>query len=247
MTMVEAARESLRRPYRVPLSMIVMMAVVPGYILIPASITTNTLHTPALALDRAIPLQPVWSLVYGALYLSLILLPIFVVRDFTHLRRTMYAYLFVWLTAYVCFVLYPTVAPRPPKEIVPGTGFAVWALQSLYDSDPPFNCFPSIHVAHSFVSALTCLRIHRRVGVTAIAAAAVVAVSTLFTKQHYVLDVAAGIGLAAAAYLIFLRQQPRDVQDLDRRAAPALAIATLAAGLTGIAGFFVVYQVQGAP
>jgi membrane-associated phospholipid phosphatase len=247
MTMVQAARESLRRPYRVPVSMIVMMLVVPGYILIPASITTSTLHAPATALDRAIPLQPPWALVYGALYLSLILLPIFIVRDFEHLRRTMYAYLFVWLTAYVCFVFYPTVAPRPPKEIVPGSGFAVWALQSLYDSDPPFNCFPSIHVGHSFVSALTCLRIHRRLSIAALAAAAVVAVSTLFTKQHYALDAVAGIGLAVAAYLIFLRNQPREVDALDRRAAPALALATLGAGLAGVAGFFVVYQLQGAP
>jgi hypothetical protein len=41
-------------------------------------------------------------------------------------------------------------------------------LRFLYSSDPPYNCFPSLHAAHSFVSALTCYRVHRGVGIAAV-------------------------------------------------------------------------------
>lgn len=227
--------ESLARPYRVPLSMVLLSVLVPLYILLPAWLPPRVRYVPELALDRVIPVVPSWALVYGALYLFLILLPVFVVRQYGHIRRTMYAYLFVWLTAYAFFfLLYPTVAHRP--EVVSGAGFAVWGLQTLYAADPPYNCFPSLHVAHSFVGALACYGVHRRVGIVAGLCAALVAISTLFTKQHYVADVVAGIALAVFAYAVFLRRYPVDaVPDLDRRAAPALTACV--AGLVAVAVF----------
>lgn len=217
-------KRSLARPYRVPASMILLFALVPLYILIPEVLPPRTRYVPELALDRALPLVPSWAIVYGALYLFLILLPVFVLREDGLIRRTLHAYLLIWITAYVFFfVIYPTAAPRPGK--VTGEGFAVWGLRALYSSDPPYNCFPSLHVAHSFVSALACSRVHARVGIIATISAALVAVSTLLTKQHYVLDVVAGVFLALAACGIFLRHYPSDrIPELDRRAAPALAL-----------------------
>ena len=76
-----------------------------------------------MALDRVLPLQPGWALVYGPLYLYLILLPVFVVREKEQIRRTVFAYLSVWIAAYVCFLLYPTRASSPAEVI--GEGFAV--------------------------------------------------------------------------------------------------------------------------
>jgi hypothetical protein len=103
----------------------------------------------------------------------------------------------VWSVAYACFLLYPTIAPRP--DTVPGDGFAVWGLQFLYDADPPYNCFPSIHVAHWFVSALACHRVHRTLGFVAVSFASLVAIATLLTKQHYSADVIGGKFLAVVA------------------------------------------------
>ena len=112
----------------------------------------------------------------------------------------------------------------------------MWGLRFLYGADPPYNCFPSLHVAHSFVSALTCWRVHRGVGIGTGICASLVALSTLLTKQHYVLDVIAGVLLASIAYAVFLRGYPRDaVPEPDRRLAPVLAT-----GLLAIFGSFVV-------
>jgi membrane-associated phospholipid phosphatase len=225
--------QSLNRPYPVTLSMIVLVSLIPFYIFIAELLPGRTLHVPELALDRLLPLQPAWALVYGSVYLFLILLPVFVVRQEEQIRRTVLAYLMVWIAAYVCFLVYPTMAPRPAKVL--GEGFGVSGLRFLYQADPPYNCFPSLHVAHSFVSALTCYRVHRGVGIAATLCASLVGVSTLFTKQHYLLDVIAGIVLACVAYLVFLRKYPgAEVPELDRLLAPVFA-----AGIAGILGLVV--------
>lgn len=233
--------ETLTRPYRVTIPMVVLVSLVPFYILIAELVPGRKLHVPELALDHLVPLKPGWALVYGALYLFLILLPVLAVRHEEHIRRTVLAYLMVWIAAYVCFLAYPTMAPRPPEVI--GGGFGIWGLRSLYSVDPPYNCFPSLHVAHSFVSALTCYRLHRGVGIAAAVAASLVGVSTLYTKQHYVLDVAAGMFLAFAAYAVFLHSYPREgIPERDRRVAPVLALGLI--GLLGVAVacLWVVYE-----
>jgi len=236
--------QSLARPYRVTVPMVVLVALVPFYIFLPELFPPGTRYAPAVALDRALPLVPSWALIYGALYLFLILLPIFVIRQDEQIRRTVYAYLLIWLTAYVVFVAYPTAAPRPARVV--GEGFAVWGLRALYSSDPPYNCFPSLHVAHSFVSALACYRVHRRLGIAAVLGAALVALSTLFTKQHYILDVIAGVLLAVVAYAIFLRTSARDaVPEFDRRVAPGLACCVGGIVTLGLAAYWLAYLWMG--
>ena len=231
---------ALTRPYRVTLPMVVLVSLVPLYIFIPELVSGRRVHAPRVSLDGLIPVVPFWALVYGALYLFLIVLPVLIVRQEDHIRRTVSAYLTVWLAAYVSFVIFPTVAPRPPE--VAGSGFALWGLRALYAADPPYNCFPSLHVAHSFVSALSCFRLHRPVGAATLVAASLVAVSTLFTRQHYVLDVLAGVGLAFVAYAVFLRGVPRErVPALDRQAAPVLAAGLLALIGAGVAALWLGY------
>lgn len=234
--------ESLRRPYRVTIPMVVLVSLVPLYLFIPDLSAGRTLRAPALSLDDRIPQQPAWVLVYGSLYLWLILLPVFVVRQDEVIRRTVFAYLTVWIAAYVVFLFYPTVAPRPDGEAVIGEGFAAWGLRFLYSSDPPYNCFPSLHVAHSFVSAMSSGRVHRGLGNVASVGAFAVGLSTLFTRQHYILDVAGGIVLALVAYAVFLRRTRReDVPETDRRAAPALALLVAAIVSLFIGCYWVIY------
>ncbi len=236
----------LTRPYplrpRVVVPAVTMMVLVPFYLVIAAVTNDRPLHAPELALDRMIPLQPPWSVVYLS-YLLSPFLPLIMIRQEEHIRRTFLAWLMVWSVGYVWFLVYPTVAPRTDE--VNGNGFFAWFLQGIYDADPPRNCFPSLHVATACVAALACGRVHRGVGLAAGGWAALIAVSTVFTKQHYVADVIAGIFLAGAAWVVFLRNCPGGpVPELDRRAAPFLMLGLF--GLYGlfVAGSWVAYQLK---
>ncbi len=200
-------------------------------------------YVPEVALDRVVPLQPGWMLVYGSLYVFAFLLPLLVVRQDDLLRRAMRGYLLVMIVSYVGFLLYPTAAPRPAQ--VPGDGFSAWSLRLAYSIDPPHGCYPSLHVAYSFVSALTCYRVHRGVGIGAVLWAALIGVSTLYTKQHYVADVVAGTLAAYAAYVLFLRRHPREaVAEHDRRRAPYRALGVILIFGVVVAGFWVAYLFQ---
>lgn len=220
-----------------------LVSLVPLYFVIGNLTQGWSTYAPEVALDRALSLQPTWMLVYGSLYVFVVLLPLLVVRQQELFRRAMQAYLMVMIVSYVGFVLYPTAAPRPAQVL--GDGFSAWSLRLAYSLDPPYGCFPSLHVAYSFVSALTCYRVHRAVGAAAGLWAALIGVSTLYTKQHYVVDVIAGALAAYVAYVLFLRSYPREaVAESDRRRAPFRALGVI--GIIGImvAGFWVAYQIQ---
>lgn len=244
MSQLSLVRQSLARPYRVTVPMVIFVGMVPLYLFIGGPAPGRVLRVPAIGLDDAIPFMPAWSLIYGALYAFVILLPVFVVREDDHIRRTLRAYFAVWITAYLCFLVYPTVAPRP--ESVRVQGFGEWGVSLLYGMDPPYNCFPSLHVAHSFISALTCVRVHRGVGIAATIGASLVALSTLFTKQHYVLDVVAGVLMAVVAFMIFLRPQTlAPVPATDRQVAPAFAWGILGCAGLALGGYWIAYQLTG--
>ena len=103
---------------------------------------------------------------------------------------------------YLCF---PTTNLRP--EIV-GTDFWSRMLAGLYQMDAAVNLFPSIHCMDSWFCVVVLRNIPRvpawYMAVTWIWAVAICA-STLFTKQHGILDVAAGIVLAELSYACVIR------------------------------------------
>jgi membrane-associated phospholipid phosphatase len=241
------AMEMLMRPY--PLSpgilalFAVFVALVPLYIVIGSTLHGRVLHMPALALDRALPVGPAWSLVYGSLYFAMFL-PLVVVRRQEQIRRTLQAYLMLWIVAYAVFLAYPTVLPRPTGAQI-GGGFCAWVLRIVYSWDGPYNCFPSLHVAQSYLAALTCYRVSRGIGLAAGAWATLVAASTLFTKQHYIADVIAGALMAWVAYAVFLRGCPRAaVPEIDDRIVPIVVLGFVGVHALAIAGFWVAYQMH---
>ncbi len=64
--------QSLTRPYPVTIPMVLLVSLVPIYLVIADRARAGPVYAPALALDRLLPLAPMWALVYGALYAFLI-------------------------------------------------------------------------------------------------------------------------------------------------------------------------------
>jgi len=232
----------MARPQPVTVEMVALFAIIPLYLAIGAWVQGGVAHVPEITVDRMIPVRPEWSVVYGSLFLAA-LLPAFVVHQQELLRRTILAYLAMWLFSYACFLAYPTIGPRPGE--VTGDGFFAWLLRVIYSSDVRYNCLPSLHVAQCFLAALACHRVHRGVGVVAGVWAFAVGVSTLYTKQHYVLDVIAGMALAYVACRLFVRDFPRQaIPERERRFAPALALCAVGVYLLLVVGLWIAYTLD---
>ncbi|NTV80028.1 MAG: hypothetical protein HGA24_01205, partial [Candidatus Aminicenantes bacterium] len=115
-----------------------------------------------------------------------------------------------------------------------GLSAKVLGFHNALDFHPGANKFPSFHVASVWISYLACRR--QRLGRwgdgAVFAGATIVTLSTLFVKKHLVLDVAAGVLLALAAWFAAHRlypalasraEQPREgFKRMIRRAGPVL-------------------------
>lgn len=109
------------------------------------------------------------------------------------ISRMVYSISLASLLAFCVFLVYPTEFPRS-AWVTEGTATA--AYRFLHSIDSASNCFPSLHVALSFLSALSLRDERRRAGSLATVWAGVISISTLTTKQHYFVDLVGGVGLA---------------------------------------------------
>lgn len=159
-------------------------------------------------LEKIIPFQPAWIIVYFGCFLfwgaNYILISR---RGKEEWFRFLWADLCAELVCGIFFILMPTTNVRPE---VTGTDLASQLVVMLYQVDPPQNLFPSIHCMVSWFCFIG-VRFDRRIplwyrGFNCVFALAVCA-STLFLKQHCLPDVFAGILLAEATYAIAQRTE----------------------------------------
>lgn len=157
---------------------------------------------PVLWFDRNFPFIPEFFWTYITEY-AMFLMAILYFRRGHEMGRYFYAFLFHQTLAVLIFLLWPTTFPRhlwPTPDTVSGQALA-WFRDNM---DPPNNCLPSLHVASSYLTAFALGHFFRR-SLFWISWASVIAVSTLFTKQHSILDVGAGLILGIGTYWFFYR------------------------------------------
>jgi membrane-associated phospholipid phosphatase len=100
--------------------------------------------------------------------------------------------------SYVVYFVFPTFVTRP--EITSTDAFSR-ALMILYRTDRAYNAAPSGHAIYTVLSFLYLARWTPNYRPIWMVAAVLILVSTLLTRQHYVLDIASGIALAILAYI----------------------------------------------
>jgi hypothetical protein len=144
-------------------------------------------------LDRHLPIVPAAVWLYVSWY------PICTVGLFagrTTLRRTYCAYTLAFLMCLAGYLALPVTIARP--NISHADGLSVAMLRALYDLDPPVNIFPSFHAAVAAI--LWRLRPASRVGSVAVSAWTIaLCMACVLTRQHYVLDVIAGLFVGGTA------------------------------------------------
>ena len=110
-----------------------------------------------------------------------------------------------WLV-FVVFLLLP-VEVDLRHQVPPGTGLEAWLTSLLHAIDTPYNAWPSLHVLQGLLVVLcvqTWMRNEQRLSPSVNAglwlAWALLCLSTVLVKQHYVFDVVTG---AAGALLVW--------------------------------------------
>lgn len=147
------------------------------------------------AVDRAVPFWPPAVLAYLAHFAAIWIFPL-LLRDAENLNRCCAAMVLATLLACVCFAAFPVRTPLQDLSLVQSWLRPAFRLILFVDA-PHGNCLPSLHVVLSWVTAAAYAR--ERGGGWVYAWSGVVAVAVLLIKQHYFVDVVAGLALAWAS------------------------------------------------
>lgn len=163
-------------------------------------------------LDELIPVVGPFVVPYVSLepfvYVTLVVFLLFRTRLFQSAALSMIA---AWFVSYGFYYFLQSFMARPTLV---GDDVFTQMIREVYASDNPYNDFPSLHTSLSTVLAIHWWRADRRIGIPVAIWVALIVMSTVFVKQHYVPDVIGGLVLAFGVSWIFLSL-------LDRPRAPA--------------------------
>lgn len=159
-------------------------------------------------LDNQIPFVKEWVAIYLVCYVFWAFNYILVVREG---REKWFRFAFADILArFVCgiiFVILPTTNIRP---VVAGNDIFSMLMRFVYQIDLPSNLFPSIHCLVSwfcFIGIRRSKKVPLWYKVFSCIFAILVFLSTQFTKQHYLIDIAGGIIIAELCYYIACHTQ----------------------------------------
>jgi len=161
---------------------------------------STDVHLLLTPLDAQIPFVPAFILPYITWYPFIAFTLIFIFfKDVQVYFQTLLALCMGLVICYVFYFYFQTTVPRPQ---VSNSGFLNRLVRIIYDHDPPYNCFPSIHVVTSYLMlkgarVFSCwIRlIVRIIGILIIA-------STVFVKQHVLADVGMAIIIAECTFFL---------------------------------------------
>ncbi|MCY6355821.1 phosphatase PAP2 family protein [Clostridium sp. ZS2-4] len=138
--------------------------------------------------------------------------------DFMNLAK----FLFLGMgISYIIFVTLPSGQNLRP--VLKENDILTKMVGFIYSIDPPTNVCPSIHVINSIgVNAVvwnsSLFANNKRIKISSAVAMTLICLSTLFIKQHSLLDVIAGIGLSSVLYTFIytipgVRKKTEEVAD----------------------------------
>jgi len=160
----------------------------------------NAPHEPVhifkIAIDDQIPRLPIFIIPYLAFLPWLWGTVGYAFLKDKSFRKLALAVIIINMVAYSFYIFLQTHIPRDP---ITSSDFFSNILQIVYNNDRQYNCFPSLHSALSAMIATYFVCNKSKLAWASIAMAALVVVSTLFTKQHFIVDAISGVTLGIVA------------------------------------------------
>lgn len=158
------------------------------------------------ALDDVIPFCEFFLIPYVFWFVFLIGMIVYLFFfDVPAFRRIMYFIMITYMVTIIIYLIFPTCQDLRP-EVFPRDNVLTRFMADYYEFDTNTNVCPSIHVIGSVAVMLASFDTKRfssfgwRTAFTI--ATILISVSTVFVKQHSVLDVLLAIPLCAIAYFV---------------------------------------------
>jgi membrane-associated phospholipid phosphatase len=158
----------------------------------------------AMPWDRLFPLRPIWVIPY---LLSMVWWTVCFFWAAWKMDDDLYealvvSVLTVMLASYMVYIVFPTYVIRPPVQ---GDDWLTRMISLLYANDRANNAFPSGHTYNTMLITLFWWRWRPRQRWLWLTITVIVLLSTLYTRQHYLLDLFGGILFAWLGYRLGLR------------------------------------------
>lgn len=158
--------------------------------------------------DDHLPFWPSWVWVYSGLYYPVILYLVFVQPSFQAFHYTAFSFLVLLAMQCVVFLLFPVHTPARWRNYDAGESLSHRMLAFVHRFDRVSNSMPSMHVSVATLTGIYLAQaLEPSLGRGAIAAYAfpvLIALSAIFTKQHYLADLIPGALFGWLAYIISL-------------------------------------------
>jgi len=153
-----------------------------------------------LPVDDWIPYRPRWVWIYSFLYYPVIVTINWSVSSPRHYLYAALSYVLLLAFQMAFFTFLPVATPVEWRACNTRRGRSERFLAFVQSFDAPSNSFPSMHTS---VAMLTALHLYASLGPWVLAFPALIGLSCLYTKQHYVIDVPAGAALGWFVFKLF--------------------------------------------
>lgn len=138
----------------------------------------------------------VWIYMSDYLYIAIVFV---LLKDKDNMNRIYYSQIMLLMVSMFIFFLLPVQYPRPEVEYLGVSGKLV---EILFSADTPGNACPSIHVAMTFLAGFGFFKEKKYLFPWFMIWAILISLSTLTVKQHYLLDIVAGLFMAILFYRV---------------------------------------------
>lgn len=161
-----------------------------------------------ISIDEKIPFKPRWVWIYSFFYYPFICSIVLTVKDLKQFCYIGLNFLLLLFSQLLIAYFFPVKTPPHWREYDSKNSLSERFLGIVHHFDKGGNCFPSMHVA---TSVLTALHITNNLYTSfssyvflIFLMPILISMSALYTKQHYLVDIPAGAVLAGGLFMVHL-------------------------------------------
>jgi len=156
----------------------------------------SVFYTP---IDNMIPFISIFVIFYVFIFYPFVL---YTLGYFAYIKpekfdRFFLAIIIMYVLSYLTYLIYPVRMNRP--DLSDASDFLSKVMYNYYQEDLPVNCFPSLHASNSTLMAYFLSKENKRLSIVFWLIAIAVMISTLFVRQHVIVDEITGFLVAIFA------------------------------------------------